>query len=117
MASLQERKRKNGSAYLIQFSLHGERKSLFLDVKYNREMAEEIKVIIEKCTDAIETDNPLDRRTLAWLENINDDLRGRLIQSGLVEPDEPESTMTLGELYDLFLEDVARKRRKQTVRT
>lgn len=116
MASLQERQRKNGKAYLIQFKLNGERRSLFLDVKYNREMAEEIKGIVEKCVDAIETDNPLDRRTLAWLEHVNADLRDRLIQCGLVEADETDSRMTLGELYDLFLEDIERRRKRQTVR-
>lgn len=116
MASLQERKRKNGSAYLIQFSLHGERKSLFLDVKYNREMAEEIKVIVERCVDAIETDSQLDRRTLAWLENTTDDLRERFIACGLVEPDAEASSMTIGELYEMFLEDAVHKRKATTLR-
>lgn|GEM_PF-2186375 len=115
MASLQERKRKNGKAYLIQFSLNGARRSLFLDGKYTREMAEDIKGVVEKCVDAIETDNSLDRRTLAWLENVNDDLRARLIACGLVEEDDPGGAYTVRELFDLFLEKTEKTRKASTL--
>lgn len=115
MASLQEKKRKSGTAFLIQFMLNRERRSLFLDVKYSREDAEEIKRVVEKCVDAIETDNPLDRRTLAWLENVNDDLQARLVACGLVKSNESGDGMTIADLFDSYLADVARKRKKRTL--
>lgn len=103
MASLQERKRKGGRAYLIQFALNRERRSLFLDAKYDRDDAETIKLVVEKCVDAIETENNLDKRTLAWLENAPDDLRERFYACGLIVEEKDES-ITLEELFDAFLE-------------
>ena len=116
MASLQEKKRKSGTAFLIQFMLNRERRSLFLDVKYSREDAEEIKRVVEKCVDAIETDNPLDRRTIAWLENVNDDLQTRLVACGLVKRDESGDVMTIADLFDAFVRDSERKKKPSTVK-
>ena len=101
MASLQERKRKDGRAYLIQFTLNRERRSLFLDIKYTRDEAEAVKLVVEKCVDAIETETNVDKRTLAWLENAPDDLRSRFIAAGLIE-EEIDGSMTLDELFQAF---------------
>ena len=98
MASLQKKQRKGGEAFLVQFVLNRELGSLYIDKKYALESAEEIMRIVAKCVDAIETDEPLDRRTQAWLESMNDDLRTRFVNAGLVEEERDES-MTLDQLF------------------
>ncbi len=116
MASLQERKRKDGRAYLIQFTLNRERRSLFLDTKYNRDEAEAVKLVVEKCVDAIESETNLDKRTLAWLENAPPDLRERFCACGLIE-EEVDGSMTLGELFQAFLRDRERLLKPNTVKS
>ena len=114
MASLQEKRRKKGSAFIIQFSLGGERRSLFLDVHYSRDEADGVKLVVEKCVDAIDSDAPLDRKTLAWLESMNDDLRARFVAAGLVE-EEIDGSMTLDELFQAFIRDRERALKPKSV--
>ena len=116
MASLQERKRKDGRAYLIQFTLNRERRSVFLDIKYTRDEAEAVKLVVEKCVDAIETETNVDKRTLAWLENAPDDLRSRFIAAGLIE-EEIDGSMTLDELFQAFFREQERVLKPNTVKS
>ncbi|MBQ9127163.1 MAG: tyrosine-type recombinase/integrase [Thermoguttaceae bacterium] len=99
MASLQERKRRGESAFVIQFYLNGKRKSLFLGAKYSRSFAEEICRVVEKVVVALTTGSNVDRRTYAWLESMEVDLRERFESAGLLEP---EIRLTLGELFDAY---------------
>lgn len=107
MASLQTRKRKRGEAHIIQFTLDGKRRSLFLDERYDASFALEVKLIVEKCANAIETDAPLDRRTLAWLEEMSDDLQERFVACDLIERDDAETTIE--ELFEEIAEDERRR--------
>jgi len=99
MASLQERKRRGENAFVIQFYLNGKRKSLFLGAKYSRSFAEEICRVVEKVVVALTTGSNVDRRTYAWLESMEVDLRERFESAGLLEP---EIRLTLGELFDAY---------------
>lgn len=112
MASLQTRKRKRGEAHIIQFTLDGKRRSLFLDERYDASFALEVKLIVEKCANAIETDAPLDRRTLAWLEEMSDDLQERFVACDLIERDDAETTIE--ELFEEIAEDERRRGLKES---
>lgn len=100
MASLQKRKRKNGTAYVIQFMESGQRRTLFLGSKYTKAVAREIKDVVEKVLDSRSTGIPLDARTEAWLAILTDDMRRRLISAGIIKEKE---VITLGDLLDRFL--------------
>ena len=85
MASLQERKRKNGkSAHIVQFMLDKQRRSVFLDAKYPKRVAKEVSFYVDELAKSAEFGLTLERRTLIWLENIDDDLRSRLQRAGLI---------------------------------
>lgn len=101
MASLQERKRKNGSSFVIQFMLFGVRKTMFLDGKYSRSFAREIKERVERIACCIESCDELDRGTSQWLSEIGDDLRERLESVGLVEV---QKIVTIGNILDQFID-------------
>ena len=103
MASLQERKKSNGkSAWLIQFLLGGQRRSLYLSSKYPRDYAREIAGVVEKLVDCIAIDTEPDRRTMAWLTEISDDLRQRFVAAGLIVVPE---TVTLWDIWERFLDE------------
>lgn len=113
MASLQKRKRAGGTAWLVQFTLHGKRKSVFLDTNYGEATAKDVKGVVEKCVSAIESDTPLDRRTLSWLDSTNDNLKQRFASAGLIQI---KRQYTIQELYQLFIskkDDVV----KNTIKT
>ena len=102
MASLQDRKRKNGkTAYVIQFSLGGVRRSVFLNAKYTKRVAKETSLYVDELATAREFDAPLDRRVMAWLENIDDRLRERLGRAGLIATNK---NVSIGELIELYME-------------
>jgi len=102
MASLQERRRKNGkTAYVIQFSLGGVRRSVFLNAKYAKRVAKETSLYVDELAAAREFDAPLDRRVLAWLETIDDGLRERLGRAGLIATNK---NVSIGELVELYME-------------
>ncbi len=102
MASLQERKRKNGSSWVIQFYINGKRKNVFLSDKYSKVYAKEIAGIVERLAECVEIETEPDRRTKAWLSEIGDDLRDRIASAGLIVV--PES-LTLGDIWDRFLDE------------
>ena len=99
---MQERKRKNGeTACAIQFSLGGVRRSVFLNAKYTKRVAKETSLYVDELAAAREFDAPLDRRVLAWLENIDDGLRKRLGRAGLIATNK---NVSIGELVELYME-------------
>lgn len=112
MASLQKRKRANGTAWLVQFMLQGARKSVFLDTNYTETVAKDVKGFIEKCVACIESDTPLDGRTKSWLDSTNDDLKQRLAASGLIKI---KRQYTLRELIDLYMEKNESRLAEKTV--
>ncbi len=99
---MQERKRKNGkTAYVIQFSLGGVRRSVCLNAKYTKRVVKETSLYVDKLATAREFDAPLDRRVLAWLENIDDGLRERLGRAGLIATNK---NVSIGESIELYME-------------
>ncbi len=99
---MQERKRKNGKiAYAVQFSLGGVRRSVFLNAKYTKRVAKETSLYVDELAAAREFDAPLERRVLAWLENIDDGLRERLGRAGLIATNK---NVSIGELVELYME-------------
>lgn len=113
MASIQEKQRKTGRAYLVQFFLNGRRRSLYLDTKYDRADAEEVKRVVERCIAAIETEAPLERRARAWLESASDDMKQRFVACGLVEG---RDECTIGELFDAFIKDAEKRVKPNSIR-
>lgn len=75
MASVYERNRKSGIARVVQFTLNGARRTLYLPSSYSRATAEEIAGVVDRCVDALETGTNVDRRTFAWLAALDGDLR------------------------------------------
>lgn len=99
MAWVTKRKRKQGTAYLIEFSLNGRKKSLFLPREYGENDARQIAGIVSRVCAAIETGGQLDKQTFAWLSNAPRNLIERFERAGLVEPSE---RFTLRELFDAY---------------
>ena len=55
MASLQERKRKNGkSAHIVQFMLDNRRRSVFLDAKYSKRVAKEVSFYVDELAKSVD---------------------------------------------------------------
>jgi hypothetical protein len=78
MASLQERKKSNGkSAWLIQFLLGGQRRSLYLSSKYPRDYAREIAGVVEKLVDCIAIDTEPESVTSRDAANCKEHLLGK----------------------------------------
>ena len=103
MASIQERKRANGkSSWTIQFCLNGERKTLSLCSAYPMEYVVEIKGQVEKIVDAVKIGEEPDRRTMAWLSAIGEDLQDQMVKSGLLEC--PEA-VTLEDMWERFIDE------------
>ena len=96
MATVIKQKRKRAEAFQIQFKFKGERRWLSLGSNYGKEVAEEIARHVDKIVAACETEQSLDRRTLAWIESISDDLRERLANVGLIQI---KRVPTLGEIW------------------
>ena len=86
---------------MIQFSLGGVRRSVFLNAKYTKRVAKETSLYVDELAAAREFDAPLDRRVLAWLENIDDGLRERLGRAGLIATNK---NVSIGELVELYME-------------
>ena len=96
MATVVKQKRKRVDAYQIHFKFRGERRFLSLGSKYGKEECDEIARYVDKLVTACETDAALDRRSLAWLDSISDDLRERLANVDLIRI---KRVPTLGELW------------------
>lgn len=113
MASLQERKRKNGkSAHIVQFMLDKQRRSVFLDAKYPKRVAKEVSFYVDELAKSVEFGLTLERRVLTWLENIDDDLRERLGRAGLISADK---NVSIGELIELYMEAESPSMKHETI--
>lgn len=114
MASLQERKRKNGkSAYLIQFVLKGRRRSVFLRARYPKRIAKEVCLYIDELATAVEFGTTPERRVLNWLDSVDDDLRRRLYRAGLLDESD---VLLLVDLIERYFEAESFKLRPKSVK-
>lgn len=113
MAWITERKRKSGTAFIIEFTLDGVRRSLFLSAKYPRDVAEDVRRVVDRCVVALETGASLDRQSIAWLNSAPVDLRDRFDSAGLVKS---SRRMTLKELYDAYYRSEERSWKENTYR-
>lgn len=113
MAGLAKRKKKTGTAYSVSFRLEGKRRSVFLPASYSLTLAEDVRRIIERCVDAIETGTRLDRQTFAWIANASSDLRERFASVGLIRSD---VRMTLRQLFDAYAQAEYPSFKENTIR-
>lgn len=114
MASLQERKRKNGkSAHIVQFMINKQRRSVFLDAKYPKRVAKEVCLYVDELAKSVEFELTLERRVLNWIENIDDDLRSRLQRAGLIVLREK---LTIADLIEKYFEAESGRFRPATIR-
>lgn len=113
MASIVKRIRKDGTSYLIQFTLGKRRRSLFLSAKYNEKEAQKVLEIVKETTQAIDTGTTLDPRTYAWLNNMPLDLRSRFVSAGIIEPDK---RITLEKLFDRYEREEVDRMKETTAR-
>ena len=115
MATLRPRNLKNGVSWEIKYYLDKKERYLTLPQKYSRTHAEEISLYVGKVVRWKETHGELDGVTETWLGSMGDDLRKRFERAGLVEE---KQTVTLGELWEKFLEERERDGKKDsTLRT
>lgn len=103
MASLQKRKRKKGTAWIIQFKLGGKRVNIYLGVKYGKRIAEDVKWIVEKCASSLSTDTQLDGSAIAWIQSAPNDIKKRLVAAGLISL---KRRPTIKELVDEYLSEI-----------
>ena len=103
MASLQKRKRKKGTAWIIQFKLGGKRVNIYLGVKYGKRTAEDVKWIVEKCASSLSPDPQLDGAAVAWIQSAPNDIKKRLAAAGLISL---KRRSTIKELVDEYLSEI-----------
>lgn len=113
MASISTR--GNGRWFVRFIDLHGDRKTMSLDTKSERQ-ATTIKLQIENILSAKGTGQAVDPSTAAWLANLERDKAGRrlrlkLISAGLVEADAGEpltaaapEVLTLGKFLERYFQ-------------
>lgn len=115
MASLQERRRKNGrNSYIVQFVFRKQRRSVFLDAKYPKRIASEVSFYVDDLAKSIEFGLPLERRILVWLETLDGDLRSRLQRAGLINS---RGKLTISELIEKYFEAESGGFRPATLKT
>ncbi len=113
MASLQERKRKNGkSAYIVQFMLDKQRRSVFLDAKYPKRVAKEVSFYVDELAKSTEFGLTPERRVLSWLEELDDDLKQRLRRAGLLSE---RDFISIADLIKRYFEAESSKLRPSSV--
>ncbi|MCF0234472.1 MAG: phage integrase SAM-like domain-containing protein, partial [Thermoguttaceae bacterium] len=114
MASLQERKLRNGeTSRIIQFRIDSETHSVFLGRDYNKRAALEIKRIVEEIVVALTTGEPISRGTQYYLDTLPDDLRTRFENAGLIRK---EVRYTCKKLWDEFERAPDRKHLSENTR-
>lgn len=102
MAWIKEQKRKSGtSAYRVVYNRGGKRRYLSLGQSYAKRDAEEIAANVDRLLTAETTGQPLDKKTVGWLDSISDDLKRRIIAANLliVKPE-----LTTGEIWQAYFD-------------
>ena len=99
MASVEERKNKNGMAYAISFYRKGKRYKIFLDACYNRRDADNVRFAVEGFIDAERRQEPLDRRTQDFFTTAPPDLIKRFSALGF---EVAKTQMTIDEIWQVF---------------
>lgn len=113
MACLRKKQNRDGVSWLIIFYLNKKQRTLFLPQKYTGKEAKSVQSVVEDTVTAIETGATLNPRTYAWLNNMTPDLRARFESAGLVEP---ETKLTLEELFDRYEEEELPDMKQTTAR-
>ena len=100
------------TAYLVQFTLDKRRRSVFLDSRYPKRVAQEVSLYVDELARAVEFGLTPERRGLNWLEEIGDDLQRRLQRGGLLPS---RNKLTIAELVKKYFEAEKGKFRPATL--
>jgi len=99
MATIYTRDKGHG----ISFTVDGKRKTLVLGAKFTKEMANELKKIIEMIIFCRDNHQPSDKRVMTYLKTAPPEIQAKLEKVGLIK--QPK-IQTLGQMWDAFeLED------------
>ena len=115
MATIRKYERKSGKpTYQILFFISRQRGTLSLGSKYTPKQIDRIKAAVEDIADAIETGGKVGKSTAGFIAEMTGDLKKRFTACGLLEESE---SITLGTLFDRFLESEAGDWKRNTVIT
>lgn len=95
MATLIKRKNKDGQAFIIQWYSCGKRQKMSLPKTYTERDAKTIAAMIDQIARSNISGTPPDKSSQAWLDCMNDDLRNRFVNAGLLKD---TGSITLGTL-------------------
>ena len=98
MASLHKQKTKTGEAWRIQFTLNGERKSIFLG-KMNKKTAETFCSRVEMINSCNLAGHPYPPDVAQWLGTVGDDLHEKLSKVRLIPARESAQLKPFIEMY------------------
>lgn len=110
--NIQKRKRKSGTAFIIQFTLGARRRALYLPKGYNERQAQRVLNAVQETLDAIETGRAVDSATWLYLNNLTPDLRARFIRAGLIETPQIK---TIKDVCNEFLSEISQTHKAATV--
>ena len=114
MASIEVLKHKKVTSYVVRYSRHGKRCKISLSCEYTKRDAERLAAAITSAIYAEKKEEPLDRATTLFFENLTPDLRRRLINAGLIRG---AVSITLQEAKERFYKEHASQNKSSTVRT
>lgn len=114
MASIETLKHKRTTAYVICFRRNGKRQKLYLGCAYTKRDAERLRDAIDSALKAEKKEEPLDRATSLFFENLTADMRRRLIKAGLIRG---ALAISLQEAKDRFFAERAPSLKYNTVKT
>ena len=93
-------KEKTGSWSIRFVDEHGNRKSVFLNNKFNEQSANDLKRIIETLIVCRNNNQFPDKRVFTYLETAPPEIQAKLEKAGLIKQ---SKTWTLGQLWDGYL--------------
>lgn len=102
MAYIQKRKLKNGTSYVVYFTIDKQRRGVSLDSAYTRSDAEAAKEAIEGYFRAKRLEEPLDRKTRVYFETAPHDLIKRFSVLGIGTA---QKSMSLQEIWSEYSHD------------
>ncbi|MDO5554348.1 MAG: tyrosine-type recombinase/integrase [Planctomycetia bacterium] len=101
MASITKVKRKNGTAFRIEF-FDGKRQFIRLSTHYNERTAQAVKNVVERILSIRENGLLIDKKTVSLITSLSEEIREKLSEVGLLE--ERQKMPCLGELWERYLE-------------
>lgn len=114
MASIETLKNKRTTSYVVCFYRNGKKQKISLCCAYSKRDAERLRDAVESALRSEKKEEPLDRATSLYFENLTVDMRRRLIKAGLIRGTQ---AITLQEAKDLFFKTHGASLKPNTIRT